>query len=153
MLRRPIATIRPSPTTTSDAAIAITEMAKTWPSSWPNWREKVIRARFAPFSMISTLSRMISGLRRISTPSAPTTNSSPESARYQATSGPSTGLLDPLQLRDALLLARGRAKGHAAERGDEQHDRGRLEREQVVGEEHLPDRRRRAERARDGRSV
>src|SRR5262249_9602042 len=55
MLRRPIATIIPRPTTTSEAAIAMTAIAKTCPSSCPNWRENAIRARFAPLSMISTL--------------------------------------------------------------------------------------------------
>jgi hypothetical protein len=71
-LRRPIATIIPSPTTTSDAATAITEMAKIWPSSRPCSRENAISSRFAELSMISTLRRMISGLRRSITPSAPT---------------------------------------------------------------------------------
>src|SRR5262249_6194339 len=156
MLRRPMATIRPRPTTTSDAAIAITAIAKTCPSSCPACRENAIRARFAPFSMISTLSRMINGLRRTSTPSAPVTNRIPESDRYQAISGPCTDdLLDPLGLSclDGFDRAGVRAEHDAADRGDEQHDRGDLEREQVIGQEQRPDRRGRAERARDVRRV
>src|SRR5437868_14494964 len=134
-----MATIRPRPTTTPEAAIAITAIANTWPSSCPNRRANAIRARFAPFSMISTESRMISGLRRTSTPSAPVTKSSAARTRYQPTSGPCI----------VLQRSRVRAEHDAADRSDEQHDRGDLEREQVVGEEQAPDRRRRAERAGD----
>src|SRR5262249_21938698 len=139
--RRPIATIRPRPTTNSDAATAITAIANTWPSSCPSRREKAIRARFAPLSMISTESRMISGLRRTSTPSAPVTNSTPARTRYQPTSGP------------CIFFQRAgvSAQHDAADRGDEQHDRGHLEREQMVGEEEPSDRRRRSERPIDVR--
>ncbi len=35
------------PTATSAAATAITKNTKTWPSSWPCWREKATRVRFA----------------------------------------------------------------------------------------------------------
>src|SRR2546423_4743957 len=139
MLRRPMATIRPRPTTTSEAAIAITAIANTWPSSCPNRRANAIRARFDPFNMISTESRMISGLRRTSTPSAPVTKRSAASTRYQPTSGPCIVLQRPGV----------RAEHDAADGGDEQHDRGDLEGEQVVGEEESTDRGRRAERATD----
>src|SRR5215471_8005628 len=91
--------------------------------------------------MISTESRMISGLRRTSTPSAPVTNSTPARTRYQPTSGP------------CIFFQRSgvSAEHDAADGGDEQHDRGDLEREQVVGEEEPADRRRGAERALDVR--
>src|SRR5205814_2592187 len=139
MLRRPIATIRPRPTTTSEAAIAITAIAKTWPSSWPRRRANAISARFAPLSMISTESRMISGLRRTSTPSAPVTNRSAARTRYQPTSGPCIVLQRPRML----------AEHDPADRGDEQHDRRHLEGEQVVGQEEPSDRGRRAKGTRD----
>src|SRR4051812_24210098 len=142
MLRRPIATIRPRPTTTSDAAIAITEIAKIWPSSRPCSRANAISSRFAAFSMISTESRMISGDRRSITPSAPVANSSPASTTYALMSGPCI-----------RLLARMRAQHDAADGGDEQDDRRHLEREQVVGEEELADVLRRAEAAVDLRLV
>jgi hypothetical protein len=54
----------------------------------PACRENAISARFAPFSMISSDNRMISGLRRISTPSAPTPKSMAATPRYQAIDGP-----------------------------------------------------------------
>src|SRR5205823_5653483 len=47
-----------------------------------------IRARLAPLSMISSESRTISGLRRISTPNAPVKNRKALTHRYQTTSGP-----------------------------------------------------------------
>ena len=69
-----IATTRPSPTHTSDAATAITASAKIWPAPLCQWRENAISARLPPFSMISSESSTISGLRRMSTPSAPIPN-------------------------------------------------------------------------------
>src|SRR5438067_4390118 len=93
--------------------------------------------------MISTESRMISGLRRTSTPSAPVTKSRPARTRYQPTSGPCI----------VLQRARVEAEHDPADRRDEQHDRRDLEGEQVVGEEEPPDRGRRAERAADVRLV
>src|SRR5512133_1915841 len=86
------ATTRPRPTTTSDAATAITASAKICPPPSPRLRAKPIRARFAPLSMISSDSRTISGLRRSSTPSAPVANRKPATHRYQATSGPSSAI-------------------------------------------------------------
>src|SRR3954451_11426588 len=142
-LRRPIATIRPRPTTTSEAAIAITAIANTWPSSWPRRRTNTIRARLTPLSMISTESRMISGLRLTRTPTAPVTNSRAATTRYQPMSGPCIFFQRP-----------GVGPEHdAADGRDEQHDRGDLEREQVVGEEEPADRRGGAEGALDVRLV
>ena len=66
-----MATINPSPTTASDAATTMTASAKIWPSSFPDWRANAIRARLPAFSMISSASSTISGLRRTSTPNAP----------------------------------------------------------------------------------
>src|SRR5262249_53328331 len=106
--------------------------------------------------MISTESRMISGLRRTSTPSAPATNRIPESATYQVTSGPCMLLLAASKLalgRVVLELPRVRAEHDAADGGDEQHDRRHLEGDQVVGEEEPPDRLGRAEVAADVRLV
>src|SRR5205085_5204234 len=88
--RREMATIRPRPTTTSEAATAMTASAKICPAPFPWWRAKAISARFAPFSMISSERSTISGLRRRSTPSAPVANRNAETARYQETSGPLT---------------------------------------------------------------
>src|SRR5437660_3748789 len=122
-----IATTRPRPTTTSDAATAITASAKICPSPRPWWRENAIRARFAPLSMISSESRTISGLRRSRTPSAPTEKRKAATPRYQAMSGPS---ISPPGVR---------AQDDAADGGDEQHDRGDLEGEQMVGEEEPSD--------------
>src|SRR5205814_3783174 len=82
------ATTKPRPTTTSDAATAMTANAKIWPPPSPRLREKPIRARFPPLSMISSESRTISGLRRRSTPRAPVAKRKPETARYQEISGP-----------------------------------------------------------------
>src|SRR5579862_5170106 len=94
--------------------------------------------------MISTESRMISGLRRRSTPSEPVANRITLSAMYQLMSGPC------IRPQASLVgRARVRAEYDAADGGDQQHDRGDLEREQVVGEEQAPDVRRRAEAARD----
>src|SRR5205823_9327591 len=108
-LRRPRATIRPRPTTTSDAATAMTERAKICPSSRPCRREKAIRSRFAALSMISTESRMISGERRNMTPSAPVAKSSALRTTYHWMSGPCI----------ALLPSRVRAEHHAADGGDQ----------------------------------
>ena len=70
-LRRWMRDDEPRPTTTSDAATAITASAKIWPAPLPALRANAISARFAPFSISSSESSTISGLRRTSTPSAP----------------------------------------------------------------------------------
>src|SRR5690348_7338297 len=133
-----MATMSPSPTTTSDAATAITEMAKIWPSSPPCSRDIAIRSRFAELSMISTESRMISGFRRSITPSAPVANSSPDSTTYHWRSGPCIA-----------LLARMRPEHDAADGRDKEDDRRHLEREQVIGQERAAERLGRAEGAAD----
>src|SRR5579872_3323483 len=112
-----MATISPRPTTTSEAATAITEIANTWPSSRPCRREKAIRSRLPALSMISTESRMISGERRSITPTAPIVKSRAARTTYQEMSGPSI----------ALHGARMGAEHDAADGGDEQHDRRHLE--------------------------
>src|SRR5438105_11127783 len=133
-----MATISPRPTTTSEAATAITEIANTWPASPPCSRDIAIRSRFAAFSMISTESRMISGFRRIITPSAPVANSNALRITYHWMSGPCIG-----------LQARVGAEHHAADGRDEQDDRRDLEGEQMIGEEGAAELLRRAERAAD----
>src|SRR5512133_1692139 len=151
MRLRAIATIRPRPTTTSEAATAITASAKICPVSSPWWRANVISARFAPLSMISSESRTISGLRRSSTPSAPVENRKAATTRYQATSGPCTGLLPAFHERATRV--RVRAEDDGADGRDEQHDRRDLERQQVVGQEQSADLVRRAEAGLDLRFV
>src|SRR6266511_5423537 len=84
--RRYIATIRPSPTTTSQAATTITTSAKTCASWSPFARPKASSARLPALSISSRHSRMTSGLRRISTPAAPVAKSSAERTRYQVMS-------------------------------------------------------------------
>src|SRR5205085_11481117 len=85
--------------------------------------------------MISSDSRTISGLRRSRTPSAPVPNKKPATARYQATSGPS---INPSLCASPRGSARVGAEDDATDRGDQQHDRRDLEREQMVGEEQSP---------------
>ena len=92
--------------------------------------------------MISSESSTISGLRRSSTPAVPIEKRIAATTRYQATSGPCT--------RRLLLVlgTRARPQHDAADGGDEQHDRGDLEREQMIGQEEAADLLGAAERAR-----
>ena len=83
---RYIATIRPSPTTTSAAATIITISAKIWPSPVPVMRENATSARLPAFSISSRQIRTTSGLRRVSTPAAPMQKISAERTRYQTMS-------------------------------------------------------------------
>src|SRR5579862_6140601 len=85
---RLIATTRPKPTQTSDAATAITARPKICPAPFAKWRENAMSARFPPFSISSSERRTMSGLRRMSTPSAPIPNRNAASARYQVVPGP-----------------------------------------------------------------
>src|SRR5205823_1466035 len=119
--------------TTTEAATAITASAKIWPLDSPCRRENAIRARFAPLSMISSESSTISGLRRRRTPRTPVANRNAATARYQAMSGPRTDLSFVDQLAGRRRAARVCAEDDRADRRDEQHDRGDLEREQMVG--------------------
>src|SRR5262245_58011531 len=157
-LRRAMATIRPSPTQTSEAATAITASAKIWPSISPWSRENPTKARFAALSMISSERSTISGLRRRSTPATPIAKRIDETARYHGMSGPITPHAprrrrapEPSRRRllpvGLLLGLRAHPEHDAADRGDEQHDRRDLEREQEIREEQLADARGRAERA------
>src|SRR5580765_408596 len=88
--------------------------------------------------MISSESRMISGLRRRRTPRDPIAKSDALIAMYQTTLGPSIVTLDI----DAAGMM---PEDHAADGRGEQHDRRHLEGEQVVGEEQAADLRRIAE--------
>src|SRR5690242_9937843 len=96
--------------------------------------------------MISTDSRMISGERRSSTPSAPVAKSSAARITYALMSGP---CIDLGGVVDGLACVR--PEHDAADRRDEQDDRCHLEGEQVVGEEELADVLRRPEAAADVR--
>ena len=139
--RRAMATIRPRPTTTSEAATAITASAKICPSPLPKWRENAISARFAPFSMISSESSTISGLRRMQ-------HAERAGREQEARRRSGTGDVRPQHRRPSAAVrpARVAAEDHAADRGDQQDDRGDLEGEQVVGQEQPPDLARAAER-------
>src|SRR2546429_7335918 len=74
----------PRPMQTSQAATVMTTSASTCPSPLPHMREKAMSARLAPLSISSRHSRMTSGLRRVMTPTAPSTKTIAETARYQA---------------------------------------------------------------------
>ena len=74
----------PRPTATSQAATTMTMIAKIWPSPLPFMRENAISARLPALSISSRQSRITSGLRRTSTPAAPTQKISAETTRYQA---------------------------------------------------------------------
>src|SRR5436305_15349725 len=112
-----MATSSPSPTTTSDAATAMTAIANTCPDASPFRREKAISARLPPLSMISSERRTINGERRSKTPSAPIEKRIALTARYQATLGPS------------IELPRMVAEDHASDGPGEQHDRGHRQRQ------------------------
>src|SRR5690348_5455392 len=78
-----MATIRPSPTVTSQAATTITISANICPSSPPHMRENATSARLAALSMSSRHSRITSGLRCVSTPAEPMQKMIAETLRYQ----------------------------------------------------------------------
>src|SRR5690606_9378047 len=78
---RKISMMMASPTTTSAAATTITKNAITWPCRSPCIRANVTSARFAAFSISSMHMNSTIALRRTSTPTAPITNSSADSAR------------------------------------------------------------------------
>src|SRR6202000_905408 len=83
-LRRKIATIRPRPTTTSQAAITLTPRAKTWPWALPTSRLKATSARLPAFSISSRQSRITIGLRRTRMPIAPIVKSRALRQMYQS---------------------------------------------------------------------
>ena len=57
------------------------ELAKICPSAFPSWRANAISARLPAFSISSSASRMISGLRRMRTPKAPVAKRTTERIR------------------------------------------------------------------------
>jgi hypothetical protein len=73
--------MRPRPSTASAAATTMTVSAKIWPSAFPSCRANAINARLPAFSISSSASRMISGLRRMSTPNAPVAKRTTERIR------------------------------------------------------------------------
>ena len=139
----PSATIRPRPTTTSEAATAITASAKIWPSPSPWWRENAIRARFA--AVQHDLEREQDDQRAAAQQHAERAGREQERGDREVPGdvGPDHSGRSPSA---SGLAGAWRAEDDAADRGDEQHDRGDLEREQVVGEEQAPDLGRAAER-------
>src|SRR5664280_2779964 len=74
----------PSPTVTSAAATTMTKKTMACPPMSPSVREKVTKVRLTALSISSTHMNMISALRRVNRPKAPTPKSSAASTRYQA---------------------------------------------------------------------
>ena len=116
-------------------------------------------------SMISTESRMISGLRRTSTPTAPIDEqhrrqhhvpgdahaAGPPSSRPPRPSSRPSRAQEPERREDVLVLVLADPSSAAgeydpADGGDQEHDRGDLEGDQMVGQEQVADRGGRAER-------
>src|ERR1700686_4143199 len=148
-----------SPTTASAAATVIDMSANSWPSMFCSWREKTISVRLTAFSISSIEMRMTSGLRRTSTPTVPMVKRMPPRSKNQEASS-----CDPPML--SVLISPGSPRNHGeasdfvgssqvvdllaaevdgADRGDQQEDRGQLERIEVRGEEADRDRLHRAE--------
>ena len=134
-LRRLIATIRPSPTVTSQAATTITISANTWPASPPCMRANATSARLPALSISSRHSRITSGLRRISTPlrrcrrSAPrpsgTSRCSPVVLRPRRRSRRLVGVL-VLLVASQRLLDMHSHPARLCERGDHRANAGAL---------------------------
>src|SRR6476659_3295512 len=118
--------------TTSQAAITITTRAKIWPSWLPSMRLNATSARLPAFSISSRQSRITTGLRRISTPPAPTAKRSAERTRYHSTfNGNLPGLVRlPLPL----------GQDDRPHRRQEQQQRGRLEGDQEALQQQPADR-------------
>ena len=124
----------PRPTTTSDAATAITEMAKIWPSS------RAVQARERDQQQVRGVEHDLDGQeddqRAAAQHHAERADREEDRAQDDV----------PLDVRPVhgppfdVDLARVRAEHDAADRGHEQDDRRHLEREQVVGEEEPADR-------------
>src|ERR1700759_1025409 len=109
-----MATIRPSPTVTSQAATTITISAKTCPSSLPPMRATATSASWAAWSISSRHSRIPSGLRCVSPPAAPMQKMIAETLRYQPMAIALPAALARLAVAgaaDRLDLGRGRGLG------------------------------------------
>src|ERR687886_834949 len=123
-----MATTRPRPMHTSQAATTITTIAKIWPSTLPHIRANAISAMFAALSMSSRQSSTTSGLRRVSTPPAPIANTSAETTRNQLTftaRPPAARRSRPGEAeRDAGAVGAGRVEARA-EHGDRELDEER----------------------------
>src|SRR5713101_8373724 len=85
-----------SPTTASAAATVIDMSANSWPSRFWSWREKATSVRLAALSISSMQIRMISGLRRTSTPTVPRMNRTAARRRNQDVSSCEPPALKPL---------------------------------------------------------
>src|SRR5512145_2282350 len=119
---------RARPTAASAAATVTTMKAKTPPAASPRYEPADTNATFTPFSISSTLIRMMSTFLRATTPTTPMQNRIAERSRYADDS------IIPSPALSYLLLRQGDRPDHG---GEEQH-RGDLEREQVVGEQRPP---------------
>src|SRR5262245_13303574 len=111
------------PTATSTAATTITKNTNSWPSTPAHCRLKAISDRLAALSISSMHMKMTMMLRRISTPAAPIRNRSAATTWYAKTS----------MLLVELPLGQDHGRHDARQ---EQHARD-LDRQHVVGEEHL----------------
>ena len=154
---------------TSQAATTITISAKTWPSPLPACARTRSARGCAALSISSRQSRITSGLRRVSTPAAPMQKRAPRRrGTSRCSSAHRPPALAPLALvasrrrrppRPSCRCSGGRAgrrpsasrgssprpgRGGAgqddrADRGDQQQERGDLERQQELRQEQLAD--------------
>ena len=142
--RRDIATISPRPTTTSDAATAITAIANTWPEPSPLLARERDQGEVA--AVEHDLEREQHDQRRAAQQHAERADREEDRADREV----------PGDVRPEHRVSRVTVTGcrlrewwpriDAADRRGEQHDRRHLEREQVIGQEQAPDLRRAAER-------
>src|SRR5215469_7954315 len=125
--KRKMATMMASPTATSAAATHSTKNTSACPSAVPCRWPKATRARLAALSMSSMDMKMMSGSRRMITPSTPRLNSTADSATYQE--------IGAMSLAARLALG----QRHHSDDGHQEQQGGHLEREQVVREQELPE--------------
>src|SRR5512134_422458 len=102
--------------------------ANTDPVGSPRCDPTAMKATLTPFSMISTLMRMMSAFLRATTPMTPMPNRTPESSRY------ADGSMILPSPSDLFLR-----QCDGPDNRRQQEHRGDLEGEQVVGEQRLPD--------------
>src|ERR1035441_2972577 len=123
-----------SPTAASTAATTITKNAIRWPLIDLFWYENVTKLRFTAFSISSMDMNTVITLRRNTKPATPNTNRMALSVRNQEIG---TGM----SVMSVHLLPR---QDNGAHDADQDQDGGRLERQQVGGEQRAADIERRA---------
>ena len=154
-----MATIRPRPTATSQAATTITMRAKIWPV------QVAVRARERDQREVGGVEHQLEAEQdheRVAAhedAAAPMQKTIAETSRYQvmliarrprpravAGSGPIPVPRSPVRIRSPTLTRAGRleprapaGEDHGADGGDQQQQRGDLEREQELGQEQLAD--------------